>query len=52
MVDNKFYKEFNDQCVRLMRVDRFASGNVWIARTFTLSEYTGGDLTALVILDV
>ena len=35
-----YMQEFDEQCARLMRVDRFASGNIWIASTFTLSEYT------------
>ena len=35
-----YMQEFDEQCARLMRVDRFASGHIWIASTFTLSEYT------------
>ena len=35
-----YIQEFDEQCARLMRVDRFASGHIWIASTFTLSEYT------------
>ena len=36
----KFRQEFDENCARIMRVDRFASGKVWIAETFTLREYT------------
>ena len=39
-VDNKYAREFEEQCDRVLLVDRFASGDVWISSKFTLKEYT------------
>ena len=39
-VAENFCQEFDENCARIMRLDRFVSGHVWIATKFTLSEYT------------